>query len=285
VPFSLTLEELLDAGVHYGHRVSQWNPRMKPFIYGRQKGIHIIHLGATLAQAEIAYKKTVEVVSQGGKVLFVGTKPQAREPIREEAMRAGQFYVTYRWLGGTLTNLQTIRKSVERFQTINKMEEEGLFQQMTKKEALRFKRIREKLHRNLEGILEMKRLPALLFVVDVLQERTAVYEANILGIPVIAITDTNSDPLRIDYPIPGNDDAVRSIRLITRLIADACLEGEAQRQEKLRGEEEAVESPVPERPKFLDVEEEEELLTMRRVIRKVARTGGQGEQGTPSSSS
>jgi small subunit ribosomal protein S2 len=258
---------------------------MKPFIYGRQKGIHIIHLGATLAQAEIAYKRTVEVVSQGGKVLFVGTKPQAREPIREEAIRAGQFYVTYRWLGGTLTNLQTIRKSVERFQTINKMEEEGLFQQMTKKEALRFKRIREKLYRNLEGILEMKRLPALLFVVDVLQERTAVYEANILGIPVIAITDTNSDPLRIDYPIPGNDDAVRSIRLITRLIADACLEGEAQRQEKLRGEEEAVESPVPERPKFLDVEEEEELLTMRRVIRKVARTGGQGEQGTPSSSS
>jgi small subunit ribosomal protein S2 len=285
VPFSLTLEELLDAGVHYGHRLSQWNPRMKPFIYGRQKGIHIIHLGATLAQAEIAYKKTVEVVSQGGKVLFVGTKPQAREPIREEAMRAGQFYVTYRWLGGTLTNLQTIRKSVERFQAINKMEEEGLFQQMTKKEALRLKRIREKLYRNLEGILEMKRPPSLLFVVDVLQERTAVYEANLMGIPVIAMTDTNADPLHIDYPIPGNDDAVRSVRLLTRLIADACLEGEAQRQERLRGEEETAEAQVPERPKFLDVEEEEELLTMRRVIRKVARPGGQGEQGTPSSSS
>lgn len=270
--FSLTIHDLLEAGTHYGHRTSQWNPRMKPFIYGQQKGIHIVNLAATLAQAEAAFRKTVEVVAQGGKVLFVGTKPQAREAIREEATRAKQFFVTYRWLGGTLTNLQTIRKSVERYHAILKMEEEGLFQQMTKKEALHLTRIREKLWRNLEGILEMKRPPALLFVVDVVQEKTAVYEANLMGIPVIAITDTNADPTRIDYPIPGNDDAVRSIRLISHLIADACILGESQRQERLRSEEEE-QHHEEERPRFLDVEEEEELLTMRRVIRKVARSG------------
>jgi small subunit ribosomal protein S2 len=247
---------------------------MKPFIYGVRNKIHIIHLGATLTQLELAYQKTVEILKQGGKALFVGTKPQAREVIKEEAIRAGQFFVAYRWLGGTITNLSTIRKSVEKFQKIRKMEEDGVFQQLTKKEVLRLKRMEEKLYKNLEGILDMKRPPALLFVADAVQESTAIYEANLAGVPVIAITDTNADPTRIDYPIPANDDAVRSIRLITKVIADACIEGESQLQERLRTEEEEV---VGTQPRFLDVEEEEELLTMRRVIRKVTSQEKKGE--------
>lgn len=272
MPFELTLPALLEAGAHYGHQKSRWNPLMKPFIYGERNGVHILNLAVTQAFAEDAYRKVVEVVSQGHSVLFVGTKPQSREALRAEAVRAGQFYMVNRWLGGTLTNFRTVRKSIDKIRKFQGMEEQGVFQHLTKKEVLRIERERDRLLENLEGILELKRLPGALFVVDVGRDLIAVDEANKLGIPVIALCDSNSNPSRIDFPIPANDDAVRSIRLFAAMIGDACIEGEALRQERLR----SVDDGTPDgretlADKFIDADEEEDLLSMRRVVKKVAK--------------
>ena len=223
------LKPLVDAGVHFGHQVARWNPRMKPFIYGARNGIHIIDLDQTAELFKRAYNYIVEAVSRGGHVLFVGTKRQAADVIQEEAIRAGQFYVTGRWLGGTLTNFRTVKKSIDRLRDLERMEEDGTLQTINKKEALGLKREGEKLEKFLGGIKMMNALPAAIFVIDPNVEHIAVREGHKLHIPIVALTDTNCDPNMIDYVIPGNDDAIRSIKLITSRIADACLEG-AQKQ-------------------------------------------------------
>lgn len=278
--FELTIPDLLEAGAHYGHQKSRWNPLMKPFIFGERNGVHILNLAVTQTFAEDAYRKVVEIVSQGGGVLFVGTKPQAREPLQAEATRAGQYYMVNRWLGGTLTNFRTVRKSIEKIRKFQEMEQEGVFQHLTKKEILRIERERDKLLGNLEGILELKRLPGAVFVIDVGQDSIAVDEANKLGIPVIALCDSNSNPSRIEYPIPANDDAVRSIRLFAAMLADACIEGEALRQERLRNVEDAASAGRESlADKFIDADEEEDLLSMRRVVKKVGKKDAAPAEG------
>jgi small subunit ribosomal protein S2 len=230
----LPLRSLLDAGVHFGHQTKRWNPKMRPFIYGARNGIHIIDLDQTARLFRRAYDKIVEEVSRGGSVLFVGTKRQAQDIITEEAQRAGMFYVTNRWLGGTLTNFRTIKTGLERLRTIERMKDDGTFGSLTKKEGVVVERERERLEKYLGGIKTMTSLPALMFVVDPHQEQIAVEEAQKLGLPIVAITDTNCDPDQIDFVIPGNDDAIRSIKLITGRVADACIEGVQRRKEGAR---------------------------------------------------
>ncbi|WP_022854551.1 30S ribosomal protein S2 [Thermodesulfobacterium thermophilum] len=221
----ITMKQLLEAGVHFGHQTRRWNPKMKPFIFGERNGIHIIDLQQTLKYFEIAYEFVVNLVAEGGKLLFVGTKKQAQDTIREEAERCGMYYVDYRWLGGTLTNFRTIRQSVEKLKRIESWFEDGTIERFPKKERLKLERLKNKLERNLKGIKDMETLPQALFVVDPVHEKIAVKEARKLGIPIVAIVDTNCDPDLIDYIIPGNDDAIRAVKLITGKIADACLEG------------------------------------------------------------
>lgn len=221
----ITMKQLLEAGVHFGHQTRRWNPKMKPFIFGERNGIHIIDLQQTLKYFEIAYEFVVNLVAEGGKLLFVGTKKQAQDTIREEAERCGMYYVDYRWLGGTLTNFRTIRQSVEKLKRIESWFEDGTIERFPKKERLKLERLKNKLERNLKGIKDMETLPQALFVVDPVHEEIAVKEARKLGIPIVAIVDTNCDPDLIDYIIPGNDDAIRAVKLITGKIADACLEG------------------------------------------------------------
>lgn len=218
------MKELLEAGVHFGHQTRRWNPRMKQYIFGKRGGIYIIDLQRTLRLFQEAVEFVHDLASDGKRLLFVGTKRQAQEVIAEEAQRCGEFYVTHRWLGGTLTNFVTIRASIEQLKAIESRlgDDDSL---MTKKERLRFERERERMSRNLDGIREMDSLPDALFVVDPKKESIAVAEANKLRIPVIAIVDTNCDPELIDYVIPGNDDAIRSIRLFASKAADAYLEG------------------------------------------------------------
>ncbi|RMF13532.1 MAG: 30S ribosomal protein S2 [Candidatus Dadabacteria bacterium] len=273
--FNLSIQQLLESGAHYGHQASRWDPRMRPFIYGQRNNVHIINLAMTMAYAEEAYEAIANAVASGQGVLFVGTKPQAREPVREAALRANQYFMVNRWLGGTLTNLRTMRKSVEKIQKIQKMEEDGTFQLMTKKEALSATRERDKLLANLEGIMEMKRLPGAVFVVDIGHDHIAVNEATRLNIPVIGLCDTNRNPGMVDYPVPANDDAVRSIRLFANLFAEACIDGEQRRQEKLRSEEEEAVAGESLADSFIDADEEEELLTMRTVIKKVKKSDDQ----------
>ncbi|MBI2388959.1 MAG: 30S ribosomal protein S2 [Deltaproteobacteria bacterium] len=227
----LPLRSLLDAGVHFGHQTKRWNPKMRPFIYGARNGIHIIDLDQTARLFRRAYDKIVEEVSRGGSVLFVGTKRQAQDIIAEETQRAGMFYVTNRWLGGTLTNFRTIKTGLERLRSIERMKEDGTFNSLTKKEVVFIERERERLEKYHGGIKNMSALPSLMFVVDPHQESIAVDEANKLGIPIVAITDTNCDPDKIDFIIPGNDDAIRSIKLITARVADACIEGLQRRKD------------------------------------------------------
>ena len=226
-----SMRQLLEAGVHYGHQTARWNPRMGEFIYGDRNGIHIIDLTQTVPMLDAALKVVRDTVAKGGRILFVGTKRQAQEAIAQEARRCGQFSVTHRWLGGTLTNFVTIRNSIERLKEIEqKMDDASA--PLIKKERLRLERERMKLHRNLEGIRNMQQLPDALFVVDPKKEAIAVSEANKLGIPVIAIVDTNCDPELVDYVIPGNDDAIRTIRLFSSKIADAYMGGSGQLKEQ-----------------------------------------------------
>jgi small subunit ribosomal protein S2 len=234
---NVSMKELLEAGVHFGHQTQRWNPRMKPYVFGARNGIYIIDLQKTVNLAREASEFAKTVVAEGKKVLFVGTKKQAKEVIIEEAKRSNQYYVTNRWLGGTLTNYQTIKSSIDRLKHIEGQKANGEFDALPKKEQSALNRESEKLESNLGGIKDMKRLPGALFIIDPEKEHIAVKEANKLGIPVIAIVDTNCNPDNIDYVIPGNDDAIRSIRLFCKMMADACLAGEHVFQERIKGDE------------------------------------------------
>lgn len=230
----VTMKEMLDAGVHFGHQTQRWNPKMKPYVYTARGGIHIIDLQKTVVKANKAAEFIKEIASNGGRVIFVGTKKQAIEPIQEAATRCGQYHVTKRWLGGMLTNFQTIKSSIDRLRRIDQMKEKGEFNYLTKKERAKLDKEYLRLSDFLSGIREMKDMPVAMFVVDLPKEHIAVAEAKRLGIAVVAIADTNSDPETIDYPIPGNDDAIRSIKLFSNLIADSYIEGAKAYEQKLR---------------------------------------------------
>ena len=220
------MKDLLESGVHFGHQARRWDPRMASFIYTERNGIHIIDLQKTVEQGEIAYNFIKDTVAEGGKVLFVGTKKQAQESVRVETDRCGHFYVTHRWLGGMLTNFSTIKRSIHRLKKLEKMEVDGTFNSLTKKERLRLNKQKEKLERVLGGIKEMTTLPDTVFIVDPNKEHIAVSEARKMNIPIVAIVDSNCNPQLIDYPIPGNDDAIRAIGLFMKICADAVIEGE-----------------------------------------------------------
>jgi small subunit ribosomal protein S2 len=232
----ITMKQLLEAGVHFGHQTKRWNPKMKPYIFGARNGIYIIDLQKTVRYFKSAYQFILETVQNGDKVLFVGTKKQAQDAVREETARAGQYYVDNRWLGGMLTNFTTIKRSIERLKKIEAMSQDGTYQLLTKKEVLGLEREREKLERSLGGIKGMTKLPGAIFVIDPKKETIAVKEARKLGIPVVAVVDTNCDPDDIDFIIPGNDDAIRAIRLFAARMADACVEGDQARQAALRSD-------------------------------------------------
>jgi len=241
----ITMKQLLETGVHFGHQTRRWNPKMKKYIYGERNGIHIINLEQTVELIENdVYPFVVDIAKQGKSVLFVGTKKQAQDAIKEEAERCGQFYVNSRWLGGMLTNFKTIRSRVDRLNKLNNMEKMGEFDLLPKKEVSKLKIERDKLETNLGGIKDMRSLPGLMFVVDPAQEDIAVKEARDLNIPIVAITDTNCDPDLIDHVIPGNDDAIRAVKLIASVIADAVIE--ANQGEEMKAEEVATEEVATE---------------------------------------
>jgi small subunit ribosomal protein S2 len=225
---AITMKQLLEAGVHFGHQTKRWNPKMKPYIFGARNGIYIIDLQKTVSLARNAFRFVSDAAARGGAVLFVGTKKQAQDAVREEASRSGMYHVTNRWLGGTLTNFKTIKTGIDRLKTIEKMAADGTYDRLPKKEVASLEREREKLEKNLGGIKELTRLPSAVFVIDPKKEHIAVHEANRLGIPVVGVVDTNCDPEGIDFVIPGNDDAIRSIRLFTGKVAEACIEGKAR---------------------------------------------------------
>lgn len=231
---SVTMKEMLDAGVHFGHQTQRWNPKMKNYVYTDRGGIHIIDLQKTMVRAQKAADFVKEVAASGGRLIFVGTKKQAIEPIIEAAARCGQYHVTKRWLGGMLTNFETIKSSIDHMKKIEKMKEAGELTYLTKKERARIEKEYGKLSEFLSGIKDMKTMPAAMFVVDLPKEHIAVAEAKRLGMPVVAIADTNSDPETIEYPIPGNDDAIRSIKLFTNMIADSFIEGAKIWEQRIR---------------------------------------------------
>ena len=228
----IPMKALLESGVHFGHRTNKWDPRMKPYIFTERNGIHIIDLQQTVKLLNNAYTVIRDTITNGGAVLFVGTKRQAQETIVDEATRCGMPYVTERWLGGTLTNWSTIYQRVQELERLEKMRDSGEINHLTKKEGLLIEREIVRLERRLSGVRNMKRLPELLFIVDVCREYAAVHEANLLNIPIIAMVDTNCNPLNVDYVIPSNDDAIRAIKLLVAKIADAVLEGKAMRKEE-----------------------------------------------------
>jgi small subunit ribosomal protein S2 len=234
---AITMRELLESGVHFGHQTRRWNPKMKPYVFGARNGIYIIDLQKTVDQTRAACTFATQVASEGKKLLFVGTKKQAKDVIEEEAIRSGMYYVNNRWLGGMLTNYQTVKASIDRLKKIEALKISPEWDETPKKEQSRFERELENLKKSLGGIQDMKKLPGAIFVVDTEKEHIAVKEAKKLGIPTIAVVDTNCDPSNITFVIPGNDDAIRSIRLFARLIADSCLEGAKIFQEKLRAQE------------------------------------------------
>ncbi|HUU27196.1 MAG TPA: 30S ribosomal protein S2 [archaeon] len=227
-----TIQDLLEAGVHFGHQTRRWNPKMKKFIFAERNGIHIIDLKKTLDQIKKAADRVRAIVEDGGSILFVGTKKQMRDIIRDEALRCGMFYINERWLGGMITNFQTIKKNIRRLRELERMRDEGEFELRTKKEGLSLQRELTKLQKILDGIKMLGDIPAAMYVIDAQKEKIAVAEANKLGISLIALIDTNADPEKISYPIAGNDDAIRSVKLITQAIADAVLDGKAKVAEK-----------------------------------------------------
>ncbi len=242
----ISLKSLIDAGVHFGHQTKRWNPKMKPFIYGARNGIHIIDLDQTARLFHRAFHFIEQTVARGGHVLFLGTKRQAQEIVKEEAVRSGSFYVINRWLGGTLTNFRTIKQGLDRMKQIERMREDGTYNQITKKEVSRLEKERERFEKYVGGLKTMTSLPQAIFIIDPTKEVIAVHEARRLSIPIIAMADTNCDPDLIDYPIPGNDDAIRSIRLITARIADAAIEGSMRRKEAAPpADEQAAPAPQP----------------------------------------
>ncbi len=246
MPFDVTMKDLLEAGVHFGHQTRRWNPKMKPYIFTERNGIYIIDLQKTIVMLEKAFDYVRDLAAEGGTILFVGTKKQARDAIKEHAERAGIPYVNYRWLGGMLTNFQTISKRIERLQELERISENGELDFYPKKERMHLEKELEKLRRNLGGIRNMKRIPDALFIIDTKKEEIAVKEARKLGIPIVAVIDTNCDPDEVDVVIPGNDDAIRSASLFAKTMADAYLEGRGIFESKTaeQAEEAAVETPI-----------------------------------------
>ncbi|SHH50649.1 30S ribosomal protein S2 [Thermosipho atlanticus] len=258
----VSMKQLLEAGVHFGHRTQRWNPKMKEYIFGARKGIYIIDLQKTSKLLDEAYNFVREKAADGGTILFVGTKKQAQQVIKQEAERCGAFYVNHRWLGGLLTNFKTIRQRIDKLIELEEMEANGEFEKLTKKEQSRLKRILEKLRKNLGGLKNMDRIPDIIYIVDPKKERNAIYEANLLKIPTVGIVDTNCDPDEIDYIIPGNDDAIRAIQLITSKIADAYLEGKegvAFEESKEATTESTKKEKEEELFEIEDTEEQEEI--------------------------
>lgn len=251
----VSMKQLLECGVHFGHQTRRWNPKMKPFIFTERNGIYIIDLQKTVKGLEKAYDFVREIAKSGGSVLFVGTKRQAQEPIRDEAIKSGQFYINQRWLGGLLTNFSTIRRRVLRMTEIAQMEEDGSINKYPKKEIIQLVKEREKLEKYLSGIKDMRDLPDALFVIDPRRESISVLEARKLGIPVIAIVDTNCDPDLIDYPIPGNDDAIRAIELIVGLMANAYIEG--RQGQDAKADDEVEETPAESEDELPVIDEDE----------------------------
>lgn len=252
----IPMKSLLEAGVHFGHQTKRWNPRMAPYIYTARNGVYIIDLQKTLKQTQEAYNLTKKIVSEGGSVLFVGTKKQIQATIKQEAERCGMYYINSRWLGGTLTNFTTIKKRIARLIELEKMEEDGSFDLLPKKEVILLKKEKDKLELNLSGIKSMEKLPSIIFLVDSNKENICAKEARKLSIPTIGLIDTNCDPTAIDCVIPGNDDAVRAVSLVTAKIADAVLEAK-------NGEAEAVEDAA-----IVPTENEEEVETMEELVAK-----------------
>ena len=263
---SITMKQLLEAGVHFGHQTRRWNPKMKPYIFGARNGIYIIDLQKTVQLFKTAYNFVADTVALGHSVLFVGTKKQAADSIFEESTRAEMFYVNQRWLGGMLTNFQTIKQSIDRLKRLERMKEDGSIEKFPKKEILSMGRLEQKLNKNLGGIKNMERLPGAVFIIDPRREKIAVAEARRLKIPVVAVVDTNCDPDEIDYVIPGNDDAIRAIRLMSSRMADACIEGRERYNERMAAQEE-MEAEL-EAEAFAEAEEGRE---------QAARPSGQAE--------
>ncbi|HCT64992.1 MAG TPA: 30S ribosomal protein S2 [Lachnospiraceae bacterium] len=232
----ISMKQLLEAGVHFGHQTRRWNPKMAPYIFAERNGIYIIDLQKTVKKVDEAYYAVSDAIADGGEILFVGTKKQAQDSIRDEALRCGMYFVNQRWLGGMLTNFETIKTRIARLKTLEKMQEDGVFEVLPKKEVANLLHEMEKLEKNLGGIKEMKKIPDVMFVVDPRKERIAIQEAHTLGIPVVGIVDTNCDPEEIDYVIPGNDDAIRAVKLIAGKMADAVIEARQGAQEEVPAE-------------------------------------------------
>lgn len=229
----ISMKQLLEAGVHFGHQTRRWNPKMAPYIFAERNGIYIIDLQKTVKKVDEAFYAVSDAIANGGEILFVGTKKQAQDSIKEEALRCGMYFVNQRWLGGMLTNFDTIKTRIARLKALEKMREDGVFEVLPKKEVANLLHEMEKLEKNLGGIKEMKKIPEVMFVVDPRKERIAIQEAHSLGIPVVAIVDTNCDPEEVDYVIPGNDDAIRAVKLIAGKMADAVIEAKQGEQEEV----------------------------------------------------
>ena len=255
----VTMKNLLESGVHFGHQVKRWDPRMKKYIFAERNGIHIIDLQKTTAAIKESYEIVRKIVSSGKSILFVGTKKQAQQAIQKEAERCGMFYVNNRWLGGMLTNFTTIKKSLLRLKKIEKMEVDGTFENLTKKEVSALQKEKSKLEKNLGGIKEMKELPGAVFIIDTHKEQIAVAEAHRMGIPIIAVVDTNCNPEGIDYPIPGNDDAIRAISLFTSVIANAVIESDNETGlkilENLGDDEDAIQTDAANKNEDVEIED------------------------------
>ncbi len=257
----VSMKQLLEAGVHFGHQTRRWNPKMKEYIYTQRNGIYIIDLQKTVGKINEAYDFVRSVAEEGKQVLFVGTKKQAQENIKKEALRCGELYVEHRWLGGTLTNFKTISKRVARLEELEKMESDGTFELLPKKEVINLLREKERLEKFLGGIREMKKMPGALFVIDPKKERIAILEARKLDIPIVAVVDTNCDPEEVDYPIPGNDDAIRAVALISKIMANAVLEGKQGEQfaeEAAPAAETSTKAQTQEAPKAAEAAKEQE---------------------------
>jgi small subunit ribosomal protein S2 len=277
----ITMKQLLEAGVHFGHQTRRWNPKMKPYIFGARNGIYIIDLQKTVRYFRTAYSFIRDVTQNGDKILFVGTKKQAQDSIMEEAIRADQYYVNNRWLGGMLTNFSTIKRSIDRLKKIEVMSEDGTYDLLLKKEVLQLDREKAKLEKSLGGIKNMTRLPAAVFIVDPNKEEIAVKEARKLGIPVVAVVDTNCDPEGIDYIIPGNDDAIRALRLFSSKMAEACLEGAAARQEKLRNDAEGADQEEPVEQAKPIVEEGPQPIIVEKASAATVEPPAESSAGAP----
>ncbi len=276
----ISMKALLESGVHFGHRTNKWDPRMKPYIFTERNGIHIIDLQLTVKALNSAYAMIRDVGINGGTVLFVGTKRQAQETVREEAVRCGMPYVTERWLGGMLTNWNTMHARVQEMERLESLRDTGEINQLTKKEGLLIQREITRLNTRLEGVRSMKRLPDLIFIVDVSREYAAVHEANLLNIPIVALVDTNCNPLNVDFVIPSNDDAIRAIKLLVAKVADALLEGKSMRKDDEMAEEQAeaaigvtyAPAKRPARTVDIDIDETDEALLGKATLAKLART-------------